>query len=165
MFGNRQALRAHLRVHRGEYRKVDFLVACDDWEGFKRVCAAHGLTTCHLLGSFVHGVVAAFRKGGSVEFDVRTEKMRVKSGLNPMNVNIYQTFQGKPRSRYKKLLSEVVVTKRGTPSSCAFCEGGRPVGREIRWEEDNRCVEYYVCAECYGKHKRRGEVEGFKDWV
>jgi len=100
-FGSKQGLRGHLRVHKGELVETSFRVPKTTNKAFKEVCRAHGLTTCHMLVMFMDAVVQAFRKGGLVEFDVRTEELRVKGGLNPIMVNVYQTFLGKPRSSWK----------------------------------------------------------------
>lgn len=100
-FGSRQGLRGHLKVHRGQFVETSFYVPRTTRDAFKEVCRAHGLTTCHMLVSFMDAVVQAFRKGGTVEFDVRSERMRVKGGVNPINVSIYQQFLGKPRSAWK----------------------------------------------------------------
>jgi len=122
-FGSKQGLRGHLKVHRGQYVETSFHVPRTTNEAFKEVCRAHGLTACHMLVSFMDAVVQAFRRGGIVEFDVRSERMRVKGGVNPITVNIYQQFLGKPRSAWKLPLPPRVHE---VELECEVC--GRPAG-------------------------------------
>jgi len=108
VFGSSQGLRGHVKVHRGQYVRFDVLVPRGTRDAFREVCRAHGLSTCHMIVSFMDAVVQSFRKGGVVEFDARTEELRAKGGRNPIHISIYQQFLGKPRSAWKLLLDERV---------------------------------------------------------
>jgi len=77
-------------------------------DDFKRLCEAHGLTTCHVMVALLNAAVESFRRGVTFEWDARTEEARLREGSNPLNVNIYQNFLGKPRSSWKVPLSSEI---------------------------------------------------------
>jgi len=157
-FGSRQGLRGHLKVHRGMYVETSFVVPRTTNEAFKEVCRAHGLSTCHMLVSFMDAVVQAFRKGGTVEFDVRSERMRVKGGSNPIIVNVFQQFLGKPRSAWKLLLRERVHE---VGLDCEVC-GGSAEFLHFRGES-TRVAYMALCEKHHRRTLRLGLSRGFID--
>ena len=101
VFASAQGLRGHLKAHKGSYKTVSFLASAKDYEEFKELCKLHGLTTCHLFNTFMFAMVEAFKRGGKVEWDPKTENLRASVGSNPIIVNLTQNFGARPRGHGK----------------------------------------------------------------
>lgn len=122
VFASAQGLRGHLKAHRGAYKVVSFLADAVFYEEFKRLCRAHGLTTCHMFNNFMWAMVQAFRRNMKVEWDPRTESLRAVSGSNPIVVNLSQYFAARPRGHGK--YAPVCAVYRKLPTVfCAFMDG------------------------------------------
>jgi len=130
-FKSAQGLRGHLKVHKGMYKEVSFLAVKETYEQFKELCKQHGLTTCHMLNSFMHLAVEAFRRGCTLEVDVRKDQIRLKSGSNPVIFNLVQFFGGAPRGKRKYDFSAFLPDGQ----TCSLCN------RRAVW----------ACADTYGK--------------
>ena len=87
-FRSRQALRGHMKKHRGRYVTTHIVVDRRQWEWFKGYCREHGWTTCAAIRELI-GLV----ERGAIKF----------IGPNPMAVldaplNVYSIHLGRPRS-------------------------------------------------------------------
>jgi hypothetical protein len=138
-FATRQGLLGHLKAHKGSYREVTFLAPLDLYDRFKSICKAHGLTTCHMLNTFMAMCVEAFRRGAVLTVDARTHEMRMEGGSNPMVFNINQYFGSRPRGHNKYAFASALEPAVGSSSKCGFCsDAPRYVG-----VQDG--VEIYLC--------------------
>jgi len=119
-WGNIQSLRAHMKIHKGEYLRTSIQVKKESWEAFNKLCEDHKTTTCHVLNTLVEGIVEGGRTGN-------IDLPKILSP-NPLIINMTHVFLGKPRSSWKVDVSDLVVDK----NVCHVC-GGRVV-RERRVE-------------------------------
>ena len=95
-YSSKQSLRAHMKVHKGEYLRTTIYAPRDLWPRFDAICKAHKTTTCHLLKVLVKAVVDA---GDTGVIDL------AKLGSpNPLIINVNEYFLGKPRSAWKQQL-------------------------------------------------------------
>ena len=89
-FSSKFGLMGHVRCHKGGFKRFCVSLPVGDVEWFKDFARRHNSTTCHLLKTMID----AFRKGEELGV--------VKVGSpNPVVVNLYQMFLGKPRSGWK----------------------------------------------------------------
>jgi len=107
---SKQSLRAHMKVHKGEYLRTNIIVKRSLWNRFNEVCRKHKTTTCHVLQALIEAAIKGEELGA-----VDLSKI---AAPNPVIININQTFLGKPRSMYKTLLSEVIHE---TELPCVIC--------------------------------------------
>jgi len=151
VFEKKQSLRAHLKVHKGEYKEVSFLAVKSTYEEFKKLCGLHGLTTCHMLNSIMWALAEALRGNKTVEFDARTEEMRMKGGSNPLTIVLNQTFLGKPRSAWKTPLQESCKL---WPPSCEFADDFIRSLREVGCTRSKEWTRLEECWSCFqrGNH-------------
>jgi len=90
---SKQSLRAHMKVHKGEYLRTNIIVKRSLWNRFNEVCRKHKTTTCHVLQALIEAAIKGEELGA-----VDLSKI---AAPNPVIININQTFLGKPRSVYK----------------------------------------------------------------
>jgi hypothetical protein len=115
-----------LKAHKGSYKTVSFLASAKDYEEFKELCKLHGLTTCHLFNTFMFAMVEAFKRGGKVEWDPKTENLRASVGSNPIIVNLTQNFGARPRGHGKYDAAYMTAPVPGSPAVlCLYCDGFR----------------------------------------
>jgi len=158
VFGRRESLQAHLRVHRGELCTFSVRIPRTLREDFKRLCRAHGVTTCHVVVGLMQAAVEGFRRGVAFEWDPRTESVRLKSGSNPLVVNFYQAFGGPPRSRLKHPLLERVHE---VELACESC--GEPA--EFLHLKQDPLVGVVYMALCGVHHKRSLRLGASKVYI
>jgi len=99
-YASKQSLRAHMKVHKGEYVRTTIYTKRGLWKRFDEVCRKHKTTTCHVLQALIEAAIKGEELGA-----VDLSKI---AAPNPVIINVNQTFLGKPRSVYKTLLSEVI---------------------------------------------------------
>jgi len=99
-YAGKQSLRAHMKVHKGEYVRTTIYAKRGLWKRFDEVCRRHKTTSCHVLQALIEAVVKAEEVGA-----VDLSKL---AAPNPVIINISQTFLGKPRSAVKTLIAERV---------------------------------------------------------
>jgi len=109
-FAGKQSLRAHMKVHKGEYVRTTIYAKRGLWKKFDEVCRKHKTTTCRVLQALIEAAIKGEELGA-----VNLSKI---AAPNPVIININQTFLGKPRSAYKTLLSEVIHE---TSLECEVC--------------------------------------------
>jgi hypothetical protein len=138
-FATKQGLMGHLKAHKGSYKRYSFALPSDLYYSFKAVCKAHGLTTCHMLSTFMAMCVEAFRRGAVLTVDARTHEMRAEKGGNPVVFNVNQYFGSRPRGHNKYAFASALEPAVGSSSKCGFCsDAPRYVG-----VQDG--VEIYLC--------------------
>ena len=92
-WASKQSLRAHMKVHGGEYQRTSVHVRRGLWERFNEVCRRHKTTSCALLDALMRAVVEG-EKSGSVDLS------RIGAS-NPLIINVNEYFLGTPRSAWK----------------------------------------------------------------
>jgi len=97
-YSSKQALRGHMKVHKGEYLRTNIFVKRGLWKRFGEVCRKHKTTTCHVLQVLIEAVVKS-EEVGAVDLSKLTTP-------NPIIINVNQTFLGKPRSALKVPVAE-----------------------------------------------------------
>ena len=103
-FSGVQALRGHMKVHRGMYMRTSILVPVLKWPKFKEICDKHGTTTCMLLDNLISATIKGEELGV------------IKIGSpNPVIIQVQEYFTGKPRSWQK------VPVESRTPVIIAIC--------------------------------------------
>lgn len=110
-YDNPQSLRAHMKVHKGEYARTTIYVPVDLWPRFNEICKKHKTTTCHLLKSLIESVIRG-EETGSVD-------LRRIGSPNPVIINVSHVFLGRPRSGLKVDVSDLAVDK----NVCHVCGG------------------------------------------
>jgi len=69
-------------------------------------------------------MVEAFKRGGKVEWDPKTENLRASVGSNPIIVNLTQNFGAKPRGHGKYDFSQFAGQPVSQPEVlCLYCDG------------------------------------------
>jgi len=90
-FTSRQALAAHMRVHRDvEFVKTSFRLPRDLAERFVEVCHKHHTTACHVVYTLIQAFVEGEKRG---LVDISTK--------NPVIVHMHQYFAARPRGHGK----------------------------------------------------------------
>ena len=100
-YDNLQALRGHLKKHRGEYLRTTIYVRRGQWKRFDEVCMKHKTTTCAVLDVLVKAMVEGESKG--------VINLKEITSPNPVVFNMSNVFLGKPRSKYKIDVSDVLA--------------------------------------------------------
>jgi len=95
-FFKRQALQAHVRVHKGEFARLSVRLPKELVDAFKDLCFRHNTTTCSLITALLEACVEGEKRG---LVDIRS--------LNPVVINVSHVYLGRPRSRWKVDLSQV----------------------------------------------------------
>jgi hypothetical protein len=159
VFASAQGLRGHLKAHKGSYKTVSFLASAKDYEEFKELCRLHGLTTCHLFNTFMFAMVEAFKRGGKVEWDPKTENLRASVGSNPIIVNLTQNFGAKPRGHGKYDVTYVTPGDSAvTQVLCLYANGIN--GNEIFCQKRGGLwLPVAFCSTCpKNRFQKKGEV-------
>jgi len=93
-FTSRQALAAHMRVHKDvEFVKTSFRLPKDLAERFVEVCHRHHTTACHVIYTLIQAFVEGEKRG---LVDISTK--------NPVIVYMHQYFAARPRGHGKYAL-------------------------------------------------------------
>lgn len=140
-WASKQALRGHMKAHKGEWFRTSIYVRRDPWQRFDELCRDHKTTTCNVVNVLVEGLLKGMEVGS-------IDLARIVSP-NPVVINLSQVFLGKPRSAWK---TEVL---RGLPwrPACPRCGSGEvrvihPEGLEYSEGRCLRCrAEFLVTVE------------------
>lgn len=107
-WSNKQSLRAHMKVHKGEYLRTSIHVRKDLWESFSEVCKKHKTTTCALLDVLMKATLAG-EESGSIDL--------TKIGTpNPVVISVQEVFMGRPRGRNRLEISRMIPEGPGCPT-------------------------------------------------
>jgi len=109
-FAGKQSLRAHMKVHKGEYVRTTIYAKRGLWKKFNEVCRKHKTTTCRVLQALIEATIKGEELGA-----VDLSKI---AAPNPVIININQTFLGKPRSAWKVPVFSVTHE---TELQCEIC--------------------------------------------
>lgn len=110
---SKQSLRAHMKVHKGEYVRTSFHANREAWERFDAICKEHKTTTCHVLNTLIKGINEGAESG-----DISLPKIL---SPNPVIININDYFLAQPRSRYKIPVDPSTIHHRAQPQHCPMC--------------------------------------------
>jgi len=97
-YASKQSLRAHMKVHKGEYVRTTIYAKRGLWKRFDEVCRKHKTTTCHVLQALIEAAIKGEELGA-----VDLSKL---AAPNPVIIQVNQTFLGKPRSALKVPVAE-----------------------------------------------------------
>ena len=117
-YAKKQSLRAHMKVHKGEYMRTSIQADKEVWKQFDELCKDHKTTTCHVINVLLKGIVA-----GAAAGNIDLPKIL---SPNPVVINMTHIFLGKPRSKYKIDVSGIAAAQHG----CRVC--GSQVTREFQ---------------------------------
>jgi len=92
-YASKQSLRAHMKVHKGEYVRTTIYAKRGLWKKFDEVCRKHKTTTCRVLQALIEAAIKGEELGA-----VDLSKI---AAPNPVIINIHEYFGGPPRSRYE----------------------------------------------------------------
>lgn len=116
---SKQSLRAHLKVHKGEYMRTSFQADREAWKRFEEICKDHKTTTCHVLNTLIKGI-----NEGAKDGNISLPKIL---SPNPVVININDYFLAGPRSRYKIPVDPSRIHHGVQPVHCPSC-GSKKVG-------------------------------------
>jgi len=143
-----KGLLGHLKVHRkgrkfyrGSIRIPEEDI--DDWRWFVNYFRGKSGSSCHMIITWVK----AFR--AYVESGV------IPKESNPPTIAVYQTFLGKPRSRYKKKKEETTVYEYGSKDKCLECDRKADYVIISRPSEDEKILSYYCRYHFEDERQRR----------
>ena len=102
-YSSLQALRGHMKAHKGEYQRTTIYVPRDLWKEFDEKCKDHKTTTCALLKVLIEATLAGVDSG---VIDLH----RIGSP-NPVFIQVNEVFLGKPRSAWKQRLDIDAVAR------------------------------------------------------
>ena len=150
-WNNKQSLRAHMKVHKGEgYKRTTIIVVKDEWDRFDKICTDRKTTSCMALRDIIKAVLAG-EKQGIVTIATR----------NPLIVQLNHIVLGAPRGRYShfdgRALIDALVDPalQRWPPNCDHVDKFFPwkSGREIGCLEQREVVKLKECWVCWCKKR------------
>ncbi len=104
---NVQALRGHMKAHKGQYLRTNIYVRRDLWPKFLETCLNHKTTSCHVLDAVCEAIVQGA--------DVGVIDLAKLVAPNPLIINMTHNFLGSPRSVHKVDITKLAAGGIGCP--------------------------------------------------
>lgn len=116
-WSSKQALRGHMKAHKGEYYRTNIYAVRKKWKIFEKICKKHKSTTCHVLDALIEAIIEGDKTKGF--------KLPTIMTPNPLIINVQHNFLGTPHSPYKVSIDDIRLDK----NICHVC--GSRVIREF----------------------------------